>query len=86
MVKVLSVSFEKCFVPFTVLLVEGFSETALFRHLSNHVFQDPKVQKHISIRSYFFSKIFKLKSKLRTFKKKFRKFFISNIIYLKMLQ
>ena len=38
MVKDVSFRFENCFGPFTVLLVEGSSETGLFRNLSNHVF------------------------------------------------
>ena len=38
MVKALSFRFQKCFGPFTMLLVEGSSETGLFRSLSNHVF------------------------------------------------
>ena len=41
MVKVLSFSFEQCFGPFNMLLVEGLSERGLFRHLSNHVFRSP---------------------------------------------
>ena len=41
MVKGLSFSFEQCFGPFTMLLVKGFSETGLFRHLCNQVFQSP---------------------------------------------
>ena len=30
---------------FTMLLLEGSSETELFRHLSNHVFPSPKVKR-----------------------------------------
>ena len=45
MVNVLSFSFEQCFGPFTILLLEGSSETGLFRDLSNHVFRILQVQK-----------------------------------------
>ena len=41
MIKVLSFKCYQCFGPFAMLLVEGFSEMGLFRHLSNHVFWDP---------------------------------------------
>ena len=41
MVKFMSFSFEQCFGPFTMLLVEGSCETGLFRHLANHVFRSP---------------------------------------------
>ena len=39
--KVLLFSSEQSLGPFTMLLVEGSSETELFRHLSNHVFRSP---------------------------------------------
>ena len=48
MVKVLSFLFQQCFAPFTMLLVEGSSETGLFRHLYNHIFRRWQVQKYIS--------------------------------------
>ena len=41
MVKVLSFRFQQCFGPFTMLLVERFFETRLFRKLSNTVFPSP---------------------------------------------
>ena len=41
MAKVLPFKFQECVVPFTMSLVEGLSETGLFRHLSNDVFQSP---------------------------------------------
>ena len=37
MVKVLSFSYEHCFGPFTMLLVEGPTEMRLFRHLPNYL-------------------------------------------------
>ena len=39
MIKVMSCRFEQSFDMFTMFLVEEFSETGLFRHLSNHVFE-----------------------------------------------
>ena len=53
-VKVLSFSFEHCVGLFTILLVEGFSERGLFRHLSEHVFRSPSVQKYISDGGHLF--------------------------------
>ena len=38
MIKGLLCRFQQCFGAFTMLLVEGSSETGLFRHLSNDVF------------------------------------------------
>ena len=36
------------------IIVEGSSETGLFRHLSNHVFRSPYVQKDISYGDHLF--------------------------------
>ena len=58
MVKVLSFSFEQCFGPLTMLLVEGSSETGLFGHLSNHLFPSPEVQKYISYEGHHFFQSF----------------------------
>ena len=41
MVNGLSFSFEHCYGPFNMVPVEESSETGLFRHLSNHVFESP---------------------------------------------
>ena len=38
---------EQYFGPFTMLLVEGSSETDLFRYLSNNFLRSPQVQKYI---------------------------------------
>ena len=54
MVKLLSFSFKKCFGFFTMVLVEGSSETGLFRHLTKPVFQNPEVQKYIGYESDLF--------------------------------
>ena len=45
--KGLSFSFEQCFGQFSMLLVQGSSETRLLRHLSKNVFRSPQVQKYI---------------------------------------
>ena len=38
MVKVPPYRFEQCLSAFTMLLVEGYCEAALFRYLPNHAF------------------------------------------------
>ena len=68
-VKLLSFIFQQCFRPFNVLLVERSSETGVFRHLSNHVFQSPYVQKYISYEGHFLLKMFKLECKFTKCKK-----------------
>ena len=69
MEKVLSFRYQQCFSPITVLLVEGSSETGLFRLLSNHVFQSAQAQKYIIYEGHFFLEMFKIKSKFRKCKK-----------------
>ena len=48
MIKTLCFRFQQCFRPFTLLLVEGFSETELFRQLCNHVYPSPYYRKYMS--------------------------------------
>ena len=82
MVKVLLFRFQQCFVPFTMLLVEGSSETRFVKHLSNHVFQS-QFKNPSAIRAIFFLTMFKIESKFRKCKKKkkiAKKFFVSEII------
>ena len=76
MIKVLSFSFEQSFGPFTMLLVEGSSETGLFRHLSNLVFQSLYVSSEIPQLwwSSFFLEMFKIECKFIKFKKNLRNF------------
>ena len=75
MIKVLSFRCQQCFGQFVMLLVEGPSETRLFRHLSNHVFN------RLAMRVFFFNKMFKTESKRRKCKTKNKKlFFVSEII------
>ena len=54
MVKVLLCRLQQCLGPSTMLLVEGFSETGLFRDLSNHVFGRTQFQKDIDYESHLF--------------------------------
>ena len=54
MAKVPSFRFQQCLGPFTMLLVEGFSEPGLFRDLSNYVFGRTQFQKDIDSESHLF--------------------------------
>ena len=69
MVKVLSFRFWKCFCPFIMLLVEGLSQTRLFRHLCNHFFRST----YICYEGHLFSKYFKIESSFPKCKKKKKK-------------
>ena len=81
MVKVLSFIFQQCFCVFTMLLVEGSSETGLFRDLSNQVFRSRKFKNTSALKVIFFLDMFKIKSKFRKCKKKIQKMFlVSEII------
>ena len=57
-VKVLRRRFKKCFGTFIMLLVEGSSETGLFRHLSNHIFGVRNFRNTKAIRAIFFTDFF----------------------------
>ena len=61
----MSLRFQQCFGPFTMLLVEGSSETGLFRQLSRYVFRTAEVQKDISYEGHLFLKMFNIESKFR---------------------
>ena len=52
MIKVLSFIFQQWLGLFTMFLVETFSETGLFRLLSNHMFWSPYFRKYISYQSH----------------------------------
>ena len=54
MVNVLLFRFQQCCAPTTMLLFEASSKTELFRLLSNHVFQSPRVQKYKSYEGHPF--------------------------------
>ena len=63
-------SFEMYFASFTILLVEGSSETVLFTRVSNHIFRSREVRKYINFKGHLFLKIFKIEFKFRKYKKK----------------
>ena len=74
MAKVLSFRFQQCFGQFTMLLVEGSSETTLLRRLSDHVFRSPSVQKYMCYEGHpFFENFQKVqKKKKKNWEKVFR--------------
>ena len=80
---VLSIS--TCLVTFTMLLVEGMSETGLFRHLSDHVSGVGNFGKSKSNRVVFFFRISKILLQLSEFQQKIPKkfyFFWCNCIWI----
>ena len=82
MAKVLPLRFQQCFGSFTMLLDKGSSKTRLLRHLSNHFFGIPLVQKYISYEGQsFFLKMFKIESGFPKCANKIRtKSFVSEIL------
>ena len=82
MAKVLPLRFQQCFGSFTMLLDKGSSKARLLRHLSNHSFGIPLVQKYISHEGQsFFLKMFKIESGfLKCANKIRRKSFVSEIL------
>ena len=54
MIKVVPRIFKQCLAPFSMLTVEGPSETGLFRYLSKHLFCTPYFQKYISYQGHLF--------------------------------
>ena len=54
MPKVLLFRFEQCLGPFIMMLFKGFSETGLFRYLSNHGFLSPAFRKDISYEGHLY--------------------------------
>ena len=60
MMKVLWCIFQQCFSPFTMLLVEGASETGHFRHLFNHIFGVHNFTYAKATSVIFFFKMFKI--------------------------
>ena len=59
MLKGLRLRFLQCFGTFTMLLVDGSSDTGLFRHLSDHVFGGLNFGNTKSMRVIFFPKYLK---------------------------
>ena len=60
LIKKLSCRFQQCLSTFTILLVEGSSETGVFRDLSNYVFRVRNFGNTKAVRVIFFFKIFKI--------------------------
>ena len=81
MVRVLSIRFQQCFGVFMMLLVDGSSETGLFRHLSNHVFRIPLVQKSIGYQGHLFSQNVQNWIEISKMRQKIGKSFWDNCIW-----
>ena len=73
MMKVLLCRFQQCWGMFTMLLLEGFSQTRLFRHLSDQLFGVRNFEITKSMKVIFFVKMFKSSSRFQNCRKKFRK-------------
>ena len=72
---------QQCLGPFTMILVEGSSETGLFRHLSNHLFQESIISEiHRRSGSSFFWKCSKFNKSSEKQRKNEKKFFVSEIL------
>ena len=78
-IKVLLYRFQQCFRPFTVLPVEGSSETGPYRHFSNHIFRSPLFRKYIGYEGhpFFFKIVQNLIQILKMQQKIQKKFFVS---------
>ena len=79
MIKVLWCRFRHCWGMFTMVLVEGFSQTQLFRHLSDHVFGVRNFGNTKWKTVIFFSKCLKVIVALKNAAKKWGKVFIFEI-------
>ena len=76
MINVLCDRFKQCLGTFTILLVEGSSETGIFRHFSDYVFQIPNFENTKSMRViFFFSKYSKFNLDFKNAAKNSEKFF-----------
>ena len=76
MLKVVQFRFQQCLVPLTMMLVQGSSETGLFRHLFKNVFGVGNFGNRSAMSFIFFFKMFKISSSFQ----KFRIFFLYQII------
>ena len=61
MVKLLWCRFQQCLGTFTMLLIKGFSQRWLFRHLSDYIFRVPNFKITKSMRTAFLSKCSKFR-------------------------
>ena len=75
LIKIMSCRFQKWFGMFTMLLVEGSSQTGLFRHLSDHFFAVRNFGNTKCIRAIYFPKLFKISYRFRKCRKKLGKAF-----------
>ena len=81
MIKVLWWRFQQCLGTITIFLVEGSSETRLFRQLSIHVFRVRNFGNKKAVTAIFSFKIFQISYKFQKGSKKLRKsFFVSELI------
>ena len=76
MIKVLWCGIQQCLGTHTMLLVEGFSEMGIFRHLSDYVFRVLNFEIPKSMRVIFFFKNFKICSTFQKSRKNFGKGFL----------
>ena len=81
MVKVLPFSFEQCFCSFTFFRVKGSSETGLPRHLINHFFRIPEVQKYIGYEGTIFFENLQNWIWIDEMQKKIQKIFFASVIH-----
>ena len=75
MVKVLSLRFQHCLEPFTILLFEMCSETRLFKHWSNPFSRVRNFGNISAMRVIFFLKMLKVATSFETLRKKLENFF-----------
>ena len=74
-IKMHSCKFQQWFGTFTMLLVEGSSETRFFRHLSDYAFGVRNFANTKSMRVIFLFKIFKIESRFQKWSKNGEKVF-----------
>ena len=79
-IKVMWCRFQQCLGTFTMLLVEGSSGTAFFRHLSNHVFRVRSFGNTKAMKVISFSKRSKFQMDSKNAAKSSEKFFVSERI------
>ena len=75
MIKVLWCKLQRCLCMFTMLLVEGSSETRFFRHLSDYVFGDRNLGNTKPMTASFFSNCSKFNLVLGNAEKRWEKVF-----------
>ena len=75
MIKTMWCRFQPCSGTFPMLLLEGSSQTRIFRHLSNYVFRARNFGKTRAFRVIFSSKMFEIESRFQKWSRKLRKLF-----------